>query len=194
MDFIPVYHFDINDLALEDGVSVMSIVDYPAVEKNFMKFSKTQMNFKTIDKDKKIITGVALRADYPIYREEYGERFYIKFSANSIEKIVHKFMKERNTKNVNINHSVKADDIYLFESFILNDNIKMTSPEFDDVSNGSWIVSYKVKNDKVWQQIKDGKLRGFSVEIMGEIEQFNVDNSEIKLYNILKELTDERSN
>jgi len=35
---------------------------------------------------------------------------------------------------------------------------------FENVPDGSWFGSFKVDNDEVWQLIKDGKVKGFSVE------------------------------
>ena len=36
--------------------------------------------------------------------------------------------------------------------------------EFNDVPDGTWIVSAKIENDKVWELITAGVLRGFSIE------------------------------
>jgi hypothetical protein len=35
---------------------------------------------------------------------------------------------------------------------------------FEDVPDGSWFGSFKVDNDEVWKLVKEGKVRGFSVE------------------------------
>jgi hypothetical protein len=35
---------------------------------------------------------------------------------------------------------------------------------FEDVKEGSWFGSFKVENEEVWNMIKDGKVKGFSVE------------------------------
>jgi hypothetical protein len=33
-----------------------------------------------------------------------------------------------------------------------------------DVPLGTWMVSYKINDPRTWEQIKEGKLKGFSVE------------------------------
>ena len=33
-----------------------------------------------------------------------------------------------------------------------------------DVPEGTWMVSMKVDNDEVWQDVKAGKVKGFSIE------------------------------
>lgn len=165
---LPLFDIDIKDD--DDGVKIMSLVDSPAVEKNFLKFSKENLNFNYND-EKQVVTGVALRANYPIYRKDGDREFYVRFSSDTIEKIVHKFMREERVSSVNINHKKDVDGIYLFESFILSDNHKLTFDEFKDVENGSWMVSYKVEDGKIWDEIKSGGLNGFSVEVDCELKE-----------------------
>lgn len=179
MEKLPVYTWDIDINAEDEGVFTMSIVDDPAVEKAFVKFSKNQRQAKklTIDKysineEKRVVTGVAIRANYPIYRNDsdLGE-YYCVFEPQAIEKIVHKFMKDKNNSEVNINHSKDVSGIYLFESFILRDELRLNLPEFKDVENGSWMTSYKIDNPEVWEKIKAGDLNGYSIEISGSLEK-----------------------
>ena len=40
----------------------------------------------------------------------------------------------------------------------------LSGDEFADVPDGTWIVSAKIENDKVWELVKSGVLRGFSIE------------------------------
>ena len=53
------------------GLLAISLVDFPAVEKNFLKFceepKRQQVRLKA-DDEQHVITGVALLADTPIYR------------------------------------------------------------------------------------------------------------------------------
>ena len=81
--------------------------------------------------------------------------------------MAYRFMKNQLLNNVNINHSTDVNGIYLIESFILKADHNMEA--FNDIEKGSWMVSYKVENDKVWNDIKEGKLKGFSVELTGDI-------------------------
>lgn len=141
---LEIYETSINIDDPEDGVFIMSIVNDPAVQKNFLKFSTQQKSeiALSIDDEKKIITGVALRADYPIYRKDGEHEFYINFKPEEIEKAMCKFMKDQNGHKVNINHFRDTDNVYLIESFIMNDKLRPSYEEFQDVKNGSWIVSY----------------------------------------------------
>lgn len=180
---LPLYDISIDEYNQDDGIKIMSIVDMPAVEKDFLKFSKQKINF-SYDDEKRIVTGVALRANYPIYRKNEGNEFYVRFSAESIEKIVQKFMKEGRTTMVNINHEKPTHDVYLFESFILNENHKLNYEQFKDIENGSWMVSYKVDNNDTWNKIKSGGLNGFSVEIDADINKYS-DEELMEFYYLL---------
>ena len=161
---LPIYKISVD--SIDDGVFKMSIVDDPAVDVNFLKFNK-QKPIYVFNEEKRIITGVALRANYPIYRSINGESFYLIFTPDEIEKMAYRFMKNQLLNNVNINHSTDVKGIYLIESFILKADHNMEA--FNDIEKGSWMVSYKVENDKVWNDIKEGRLKGFSVELTGGI-------------------------
>ena len=161
---LPIYKISVD--SIDDGVFKMSIVDDPAVDVNFLKFNK-QKPIYVFNEEKRIITGVALRANYPIYRSINGESFYLIFTPEEIEKMAYRFMKNQLLNNVNINHSTDVKGIYLIESFILKADHNMEA--FNDIEKGSWMVSYKVENDKVWNDIKEGRLKGFSVELTGGI-------------------------
>lgn len=180
---IPIYNVTLEDDA--DGVFMMSIVDTPAVDSNFLKFNKhRQKVIYHFNDEKRIITGVALRANYPIYRFDGKDEFYVQFTPKDIEIMANKFMKEKKLNNVNVDHNKDVDGIYLIESFILSE--RHNYPEFKDVDLGSWIVSYKVENQEVWEAIKSGKLNGFSVEITGILSPVKDEAKElIEMYNII---------
>lgn len=174
-DRLPVYVWDIDEFEKSDGISIMSIVGDPAVEKNFMCFSRSggrasQFRY-SLNEEKRIITGVAIRADYPIYRNDENGEYYTVFDAKVIEKLVYKFMRDMRHKEVNVNHSASVEGVYLIESFFLSQAHRLSWPEFADVAPGSWITSYKVDNDQLWQQIKAGRLNGFSIEVSGTINE-----------------------
>ncbi|MCD8261536.1 MAG: XkdF-like putative serine protease domain-containing protein [Bacteroides sp.] len=103
---------------------------------------------------------------------EFGEYFCI-FEPQVIEKIVYKFMKDKNNASVNINHTDGTSGIYLIESFLMRDNLRLNLPEFEDVENGSWMTSYKVDNPEVWKKIQAGNLNGYSIEISGTLAKTN---------------------
>lgn len=153
----------------EEGISVMSFVENPAVEYDFLKFNKeTKLTFAIQNEDKRIVTGVAMLADVPIFRTAnkiIPEDHYVVFTKETIKDIILKFFKDNNISSINLNHNKKFEGAYLFESYIVNRELGVTPPKaFESIPDGSWITSYKIDNDIVWNSIKDGSFNGFSIE------------------------------
>lgn len=172
MNELILFDLTIDDLEGEGGVSKMSLVSSPAVDKNFIALSKDNtrnhdVKFISLNREKCIVTGVALRADYPIYRKEDDREYYFSVSSEVIEKIMLKFMAEKRTDNVNIEHSIDTSGVFLYESYQLTEDLRNSKKEFSEIELGSWMVSYKVDNMSVWNLIKDGTINGFSVELFG---------------------------
>lgn len=170
-----VFYIKINEDDIT-GIDAISLVDMPAVQKNFLCFNKdselVKLNF---DNSKHIITGVVCLADTPIYRynQNLGE-YYVVFTKETIERMVEKFSKQDLFKSVNLQHDNNkfVDGIYMVESFITNKERGINPVEFADIPDGSWICSFKVENDELWNEIINGdKLNGFSLQGMFDLEE-----------------------
>ena len=159
-------------------VFAVSLVDEPAVDSNFIALSKQKpMDFKIQDEEKRMLYGVALRADYPIYRIYGEDEFYLVFDKEAIERLVNKFMSNYGQKNFTLDHTDFAEGIVITESWIVSDvkNDKASALGLENFSEGSWIIGAKINNDEIWRSVKDGRWGGFSVESwidMEEIEEF----------------------
>jgi len=161
---LPIYVMQIDEG--DEGVNFVSLVERPAIEQNYLAFAKqTPPAFmKFAETGKRILTGVLMMANTPILRhdEERGQ-YYAVFPPDTIEKMVIRFFKQNNTRNVNLEHSVQVEGVYMFESYITNSARGINAPnEFTDIPDGSWIGSYKIENDEVWNN-RD-KFTGFSIE------------------------------
>ena len=172
---LPTYEVLIGD-PTEDNTAVdfVALVDDPAIMKGWMKFSEqSPYKFEVTNTERRIITGPLMIADLPIYRrdDERGE-YNVVFRKDNIEKIVKKWGKGGFHNNVNRMHdgSDRPSGVYLFESiFVDKERGVMPPKQFDDVPDGSWFASYYVENDEVWNQVKDGTFKGFSVECFMEL-------------------------
>lgn len=167
---LPIFEFYIDNLT---GVSKMSLVDEPAVEVDFLHFNKEEVEMKfTIDDEQRIVFGVAMRADYPIYRRDnkYGE-YYIQFSKETVKACAEKFLIEKHNEDVNTNHSTDVKGVHLIYSFIKDSDKGLSPKGFEEIEEGSWFTAYKVDNDDVWNKVKNGEFNGFSVEVNGFIEE-----------------------
>lgn len=126
------------------------------------------MLFAIQSEDKHIISGPIMLADEPIYRNnsKFGEHYVI-FKPETIKDISIKFAKKGYQQNVNLMHdsNMQLDGLVMFESFIVDRSRGILPMEgFEDAKDGSWFGSFYVENPQAWQLIKDGKVKGFSVE------------------------------
>lgn len=123
--------------------------------------------FEIQDEEKRIVSGVAMIADMPIYRRDAirGE-YYVVFDKESIFKIAKKWARSNKYDSVNAHHKTPIEEgVSLFESFIVDRERGVMPPKgYGDVADGSWFVSYLIDNDDVWAKVKAGEFKGFSVE------------------------------
>jgi hypothetical protein len=163
---LPIYRLDINEFDEETGIEFVSLVESPAVERDFQAFNTTQ-RFAIQDEEKRIVSGVAMIADMPIYRRDAvrGE-YYVVFDKESIFKIAKKWARSNKYDAVNEHHEKPINDgVSLFESYLVDRERGVMPPKgYEDVADGSWFVSYLIDNDEVWAKVKSGEFKGFSVE------------------------------
>jgi hypothetical protein len=166
---LPVYKMDIvSDESSDLEVDYVALVDKPAIEKNFLAFNEHMQKMAfAIQDDEQIITGALMLADKPIYRNDENGEYYVVFSKDTIKKIAQKFFTKGYQSNVNLMHDSgkKLDGLTMYESWITDEKRGIQPMKgFEDVPEGSWFGSFKVNNPDVWQMVKDGKVKGFSVE------------------------------
>ena len=166
IDGIPVYQALVSDA--DTGMLKISLVDDPAVQSNFQAFSnkKPQM-YAVEDEAKRLVLGVVMRADFPIYRrdESMGE-YYIIYSADTIRTMAEKYLVEGRQNNVNLMHQEGSDvsGVDMVQYFI-KDSAKGVCPAgFEDIADGSLFAEFHIVNDEVWDAIADGTYKGFSLE------------------------------
>ena len=122
--------------------------------------------FQIDNEEKKIVIGPAMVPNLKIFRKDSkGNPYYVYFSSETIAMIAEKYMRNKYTDNNDMMHDGRAvKDVYVIESWIKEDeNDKSVKYGYGELPVGTWFVSMKVKNPKVWEQVKEGKLNGFSV-------------------------------
>lgn len=186
---LPLYNIVIDDA--ETGIDRISLVEMPAVESNFLAFAKDKKQIMfSANEEQQMITGVLARADYPIYRNDnqLGE-YYIQFGKEVIKEMAEKLLVDGHQNWVNIEHieNSDVDGVYMIEMF-LKDSKKGINPiGFEDISDGSLFATFKVRNQKIWDCIKDGTFKGFSIEGLFGFEE--VDKEE-QIYNEILDMLD----
>ena len=170
---LPVYNISI-DFDTDEGLQLVSLVDDPAVVESFLTFNSEEpvkLVF-TSDEEQHIISGVSLLADTPIYRNDGREGYYVVFTKETIKQLVEKYNKENKTNLTSLQHNGEIiSDCVMVESYFIDKERGICPKEFSHCPDGSWITSYKVTNDELWNKIKtSGQLNGFSVEISCQLE------------------------
>jgi len=165
---LPIYQLEISE-DLNDDVEVdfVALVDRPAIEKDFLMFKEQKANFVIQSEDRRIVSGALMLADTPIYRNDQNGEYYVTFTAPTIEKIAQKFFKKGYQSNVNLMHdeALAVEGVTMYESFIVDSARGVVAMKgFEDAPEGSWFGSFKVENESVWNKIKSGEFKGFSVE------------------------------
>lgn len=119
------------------------------------------------DDDKMIVVGPAMIPDIEIPRkDENGDLYYVVFSPETIKQIQEKFMKTQSVHNTNQDHDENKDaQSYIVETWIKEaDEDKSNKYGFGSLPIGTWFCMMKVQSKEVWKRIKNGELKGFSVE------------------------------
>lgn len=173
----------------------ISLVEEPAIEIDYVAFDndkETKPNLKFIEdkqNEKYMILGPALVPDKNIYRNYDGNEFYVSFSAECIEKLSYKFMKNGYgagcfTKD----HEGLAQGCSLAESWIkTSENDKSVDYGFD-CPIGTWFVAAKIDSIDLWDSIKKGERKGFSIESWVDLEEI-IENKDKKENDMSKQKT-----
>lgn len=172
------------------GVYAISLVESPAMEGLFIALSKQEVQFKEVDKEQRILMGLVLEPNKPIYRNQGGEEFNIIFNEQTIKDLSYNFFKAKHQNNSTIEHDAKQkiEGVTFVESWIVE------NPENDKSNNfgfsypkGSWIATMKVDSDEIWNNfVKTGKVQGFSIDAMLELKEVNF-KSELNMSNQIVE-------
>lgn len=159
----------------------VSLVEDPAIESNFIALSKQQSSIK-LENEKRLLIGAALVPNKPIYRNVNGNEFYISFDETTIEKLAQDFLANDYQHNITVDHQEDANDIVIVESWIkTSENDKSVSYGLNEPI-GTWFIGMKVNNDEIWQRIKDGFYKGFSIEaVVGLDELINNNNLQLSM-------------
>lgn len=167
IDGLPVYNATIPDA--ECGMICISIVDDPAVQSDFVAFDRhaRPLLYSVQDEQKRMVRGVVMRADFPIYRNQppQGE-FFIIYRAETIRLMAEKYLAENRQNLVNLMHQADTftDGVQMVEFFI-KDTAAGVSPEgFEGIADGSLFAVFHVNDDSVWADIQAGTFKGFSLE------------------------------
>lgn len=159
--------FDAVMLDEETGMMRISLVDDPAVMSLFQSFSSDTakaMKYAVQDEERRLVRGVVMRADFPIYRYDESGEYYIIYKADTIRRMAEKYLADGRQNLVNLMHRDGSDveGVQMVQYFIKGNGVSVEG--FDDIADGSLFAEFHVTNDEVWNAIKEGTYKGFSLE------------------------------
>jgi hypothetical protein len=155
----------IDEKDFKSGISAMSVVESPAIEENFIALAKHEVELKEVDAEKRILMGAALIPNKKIYRRNKEEEFYIYFSDKTVRQAMELFFINGNQSSATFEHKNAIKGMTVVESWLIEDEKMDKSNLYGfNLPKGTWMISMKVDNDEVWQQVKDEKIKGFSIE------------------------------
>jgi hypothetical protein len=163
---LPVFFIKIDEsLESNQGIDMISCVDYPAIESNFVALSNIK-NF-AFNADKQMLYGAILIPNQPIYRNDpkMGE-YYVIFTEQEIVKMVRKFQAQAKTVNLNYQHQKDSQlkNAVIQEIWLTGKNDKSQDLGFDFPINTAMIGAY-IGDSKFWaDEVKTGNVKGFSIE------------------------------
>ena len=162
---IPVYEALVN--GEDTGMLRISLVDEPATLVAWQAFAeKRPQLYAVADEDKRIVRGVIMRAEFPIYRRDSFGEYYMIYHADTIREMAEKYLADSRQNNVDTNHDGKEiDGVQMVQWFIKDTAAGIDPRGFDaDIADGSLFAEFHVTDEAIWAQIKDGTFNGFSLE------------------------------
>lgn len=183
---LPLYDITLEDF--EQGMYKISLVDKPAIEENFIYFSKTEVVEMFANDERKEVVGPIMIPNKEILRfsPENGY-YYVRFTEETIRDIMYNYSKKGLFNEFGIHHEYDTKDVVLLEVWMKeSENDKSTDYGYN-LPNGTVFVKTKIESDELFKAIKDGEVNGFSIEIQADIKPVN-NKEEMTEFTFAKEL------
>lgn len=171
---IPIFDISVDEEGL--GLFGLSFVDNPAIQVELHAFKAEQQKVYFSSHEKREVVSPVLIPNQLIIREAMGIPYYIRASEETIKKIYEKYMLSGNWNNFTYMHENMEldiservqDGVYLQRLWIIEDE------KLDDANTkygfslpkGTLMMKAKVQNRQIWNEIREGKLRGISLEAL----------------------------
>tara|TARA_R110000803_G_scaffold210568_1_gene282677 strand:+ start:1473 stop:2558 length:1086 start_codon:yes stop_codon:yes gene_type:complete len=155
---------------LETSVFRIALVENPAIEENFIFLSKDKPVFLSVNEEKRMIYSPVLIPDKEILRmSDDGEPYNIVFRAETIQEIAQDYMTKKTTLsewNLEHNPNITLKGVTVVENWIIKDseNGDHIALGFKGLPKGTWMQGVKITDDSVWKLVKEGKVKGVSIE------------------------------
>jgi hypothetical protein len=148
------------------GVYAVSLVSEPAIMVDFVALSKANLLLARVeDGEKRMLYGPALIPNQPIVRYDgNNEKYFITYSKETIEQTAQEFLKRNMHHNHTIQHEMPVNNLTVVESWVTTGAHDKSMNYGFDLPEGTWMIGVKVDDDKTWEAVKNGEVKGFSIE------------------------------
>ena len=159
----------IADDSQELAIDAISLVESPAIEQDFVFFGKEKNNltFAKVDEEKRMLISPALIPNKQIFRYDPNtdSDYYVYFSRETVRKASELYLKHNNHHKATHEHNERVSGVLTVESWIIEDPKMDKSTLYGfSLPKGTWMVKLSISNNDLWNKIKDGELKGLSIE------------------------------
>ncbi|KKN21066.1 hypothetical protein LCGC14_0929260 [marine sediment metagenome] len=154
---------DFRVVTMAEGVAVLVGELEEGVTKTHEFSAKVTWNYTKVDEPKRVVTGPVLVPDSVDLQGDFE-------FPEDIQKAAFKFMED--ARNIGEMH-IKFGNIGIpVESWIAREPFFVDKgSEFKIFPSGTWMMSVKITDDKVWEKVRNGELTGFSIGFRGTREE-----------------------
>ena len=158
----------IADDSEELTIDAISLVTSPAIEQDFVFFGKENNNLTLakVDEEKRMLVSPALIPNKQIFRYDPNtdSNYYVFFSKKTVADAAALYLKHNNHHKATYQHEDRVSGVLTIESWIKEGEQDKSKLYGFDLPDGTWFVKMKIENDEMWNKIKDGELKGLSIE------------------------------
>ena len=158
----------VSDDSEELTIDAISLVTSPAIEQDFVFFGKEKNNLTLakIDEEKRMLVSPALIPNKQIFRYDANtdSDYYVYFSKETVRQASELYLKHNNHHKATYQHEDRVSGVLTVESWIKEGDMDKSKLYGFDLPDGSWFVKMKIENDEIWSRIKEGELKGLSIE------------------------------
>ncbi len=161
------------ELVIEDdnqelAIDAISLVTSPAIEQDFVFFGKEKNNltFAKVDEEKRMLVSPALIPNKQIFRYDPNtdSDYYVYFSPETVRRASELYLKHNNHHKATYQHQDRVSGVLTVESWIKEGDMDKSKMYGFDLPNGTWFVKMRIDNNDLWNKIKEGELKGLSIE------------------------------
>ena len=190
----------ISDESEELTIDAISLVTSPAIEQDFVFFGKEKNNltFAKIDEEKRMLVSPALIPNKQIFRYDANtdSNYYVFFSKDTVRQASELYLKHNNHHKATYQHEDRVSGVLTVESWIKEGEQDKSKLYGFDLPDGTWFVKMKIENDEIWSKIKDGELKGLSIEgyFVNKFEKMQKQPTDEEILSALNEIIQNQTN